>query len=216
MKKIFLGLDLSMKGTGAYKIILNDDGSKEFDFMGFTEVKKVSSDKVHLTKKEMYDSNYPRFYFVAKKLKEFIGNETDATYYAVVEDYSQGSVHRVFDIAEFIGIVKFELLTMGIDISIKTIPPTTIKKYASGNGLADKMQLHWKYSEEEDSDLKADLSQWEHAVSPRADIVDAYFMASLCMDLVLSTDRMKKFSKVRDNKKSVALFEEPWIKGFTK
>jgi Holliday junction resolvasome RuvABC endonuclease subunit len=54
----------------------------------------------------------------------------------VVEGYSMGSRGRVFDIGELGGIVKVLLADMGIPVAI--VPPSCLKKFATGKGNADK------------------------------------------------------------------------------
>jgi Holliday junction resolvasome RuvABC endonuclease subunit len=90
-----------------------------------------------------------------------------------IEDYSFGSKGRVFHIAENTGLMKYKLWKRGHPITV--IPPSVIKKFATGKGNAKKEQMYeaWK------KDVSLRLTMWEKAKlgSPISDIIDSYYIA---------------------------------------
>jgi Holliday junction resolvasome RuvABC endonuclease subunit len=93
-----------------------------------------------------------------------------------LEGYSYGSTGRVFHIAENTGVLKYNLWDAKIPVEI--IPPTTIKKFATGKGNANKQKMYESFVEENPSiDLRSSLTpRSSNVISPVSDIVDAYFI----------------------------------------
>ena len=90
----------------------------------------------------------------------------DASEFVVgYEDYSFGSTHRAFSLAEFGGILKYSLFKSGAR-AINLFAPMWNKKFATGNGSADKARMIAQAAEE-CPDLKGETS----------DVCDAYFLA---------------------------------------
>lgn len=87
----------------------------------------------------------------------------------ILEDYSYGSTGRVFHIAENVGILKLKLMENGF--RYETVPPTVIKKFATGKGNSNKeaMLESWK-AEPETFELVQEKG------NPASDIVDSYFL----------------------------------------
>ena len=93
-----------------------------------------------------------------------------------LEGYSYGSTGRVFHIAENTGVLKYNLWDAKIPVEI--IPPTTIKKFATGKGNANKQKMYESFVEENpSSDIRSLLTpRSSNVISPVNDIVDAYFI----------------------------------------
>lgn len=91
-----------------------------------------------------------------------------------IEDYSFGSKGRTFHIAENAGLLKYQLYKLGI--SFATIPPTTIKKYYTGKGNADKNKMEESFRNQTGIDLYKTLGKdrGKNVISPISDIVDSY------------------------------------------
>ena len=87
----------------------------------------------------------------------------------VLEDYSYGSVGRVFHIAENVGILKHILLKQ--HFTYETIAPTTLKKFATGRGNASKDEMldAWKQESK-----RFDLIQ--ETGNPASDIIDSFYL----------------------------------------
>jgi len=91
-----------------------------------------------------------------------------------IEDYSFGSVGRVFAIAENGGVVKHQLWKNHVEY--KTIPPTVIKKFATGKGNADKQKMQECFIAETQLDIKQVLSITENQWNPSSDLIDAFYI----------------------------------------
>jgi Holliday junction resolvasome RuvABC endonuclease subunit len=93
-----------------------------------------------------------------------------------IEDYSFGSRGKVFHIAENCGILKHKLWQAGY--SFTCVPPTVIKKHATGKGNADKEKMVAAFKELTGVDLHDMILGSKKLASPVSDIVDAYYIAS--------------------------------------
>jgi len=84
-----------------------------------------------------------------------------------LEDYAYAATGRVFHIAENAGILKYKLK----NFKTQTIPPTVIKKFATGKGNASKEDMldAWK-----NEDGTFELIQ--ETGNPASDIIDSYFI----------------------------------------
>ena len=95
-----------------------------------------------------------------------------------IEDYSMGSKGRVFGIAENTAILKYKLYEA--ELPFTTIPPTVIKKFATGKGNADKDMMYKAFIGRNNPDIMKFYAEKSTKVgSPVSDIVDAYFIALL-------------------------------------
>lgn len=92
-----------------------------------------------------------------------------------IEDYSFGSKGKVFHIAENCGLLKYKLWEIGLRFT--TIPPTVIKKFATGKGNADKAKMHETFLAETGENLIPYFSKSGTLTSPVTDIVDSYYIA---------------------------------------
>ena len=92
-----------------------------------------------------------------------------------LEDYAYGATGRVFNIAENMGILKKQLKETGFKYTM--IPPTVIKKYATGKGNASKDLMYETFLSETQVDLRSQLSPKSTKISnPVSDIVDSYYI----------------------------------------
>jgi len=95
----------------------------------------------------------------------------------LIENYAFGGSGRVYQIGENCGILKY--LLSEVDIDVDLLPPTALKKFATGKGNAKKQQMIEQFESETGVDL------WEHFCikkgktipSPIDDIVDSYYLA---------------------------------------
>ena len=92
-----------------------------------------------------------------------------------MENYAYGATGRVFNIAENTGILKKQLREAGFKYTV--IPPTVIKKYATGKGNASKDLMYETFLSETQVDLQSQLSPKSTKISnPVSDIVDSYYI----------------------------------------
>jgi hypothetical protein len=99
-----------------------------------------------------------------------------------LEGYSYGSTGRVFHIAENTAILKHEM--WGWQMNFEIIPPTVIKKFATGKGNANKELMYEAFeSENPGINLRSRLTpRSSNIISPVSDIVDSYFIAKCGFD----------------------------------
>lgn len=100
-----------------------------------------------------------------------------------IEDYSMGSKGKVFHIAENLGILKYNLYT-NKGYETRTIPPSVIKKFATGKGNANKEKMEESFIEETGINLKKLLGQTKKQWSPSGDIIDSYYIAKYMWSMV--------------------------------
>ena len=90
-----------------------------------------------------------------------------------IEDYSFGSTGRVFHIAENLGLLKYKLkMECGWDYTL--LPPSVIKKFATGKGNANKDLMLHAFQEETYTNLGKVFDTTSK--SPVSDVADAYFI----------------------------------------
>jgi Holliday junction resolvasome RuvABC endonuclease subunit len=117
-----------------------------------------------------WESQQERFHALSNWIMVHLKLDPNIKVY--LEDYSLGSTGRVFNIAENTGILKYNLYIQGN----KTIlmPPSIVKKYATGKGNANKELMYEVFYDETKIDLEKILNC--SISNPLTDIVDAYFI----------------------------------------
>ena len=90
-----------------------------------------------------------------------------------IEDYSYASTGRVFHIAENLGLLKYKLkMECGWDYNL--IPPSVIKKFATGKGNANKELMLDAFEKDTGTNLAKVFDTTSK--SPVSDVADAYFI----------------------------------------
>ena len=98
----------------------------------------------------------------------------------LIEDYSFGSKGKVFNLAENCGILKYMLYKA--EYKFFTVPPTVVKKYATGKGNATKEKMYETFLNETFIELHNIISPTTKLGSPTTDIVDAWYIARYMID----------------------------------
>lgn len=111
-----------------------------------------------------------RYEYIADQFVEFIQEYKINTIY--LEDYSFGSTGRVFGIAENAGLLKYKLYKLGVEINL--VPPTVVKKFASGKGNANKNLMYESFVQETGKTFNIEGSK--DIGNPYSDIVDSYWL----------------------------------------
>lgn len=106
-----------------------------------------------------------------------------------IEGYSMGSVGAVFSIAENTAILKNALYLNNIKYNV--VAPTTLKKYATGKGNADKLQMYERFTKETQTDPRK-VYDGEKAKlgSPFTDIADSYWLAHYSKTVIAANDHI--------------------------
>ena len=96
--------------------------------------------------------------------------------YVGLEGYAYGASGRaIFQIAENCGLLKYKLWEAGIAVDV--IPPTKVKKDATGKGNADKRKMVDAFMLDTGIDLQKLITPNRRSIgSPVSDIADAYFI----------------------------------------
>jgi len=92
----------------------------------------------------------------------------------MLEDYSFGSTGRTFQIGENTGLLKYKIKSS--KITYETVPPTVLKKFATGKGNAKKELLNETFKQTVGIDVKVLLEQSDKSWNPSSDIIDAYYL----------------------------------------
>ena len=143
-------------------------------FFFLTDNKRLvsTSDRFKGTLHSPWSCNEERYLNITNWALKLIGDFVPDKVF--IEDYSYGSTGRVFNIAENAGLLKHYLYLY--KFKFVTIPPTVIKKFATGKGNANKELMNQSFVEQCGLDIKNMLqlspSQW----NPSSDIIDSYYI----------------------------------------
>jgi hypothetical protein len=109
-----------------------------------------------------------------------------------LEDYSMASKGRVFHIAENTAILKY--LIHQNNYPVTTVPPTVLKKHATGKGNARKPDMGKIFFEKTGLDLAKTLGYTASKPmedSPMSDIQDAYLLALYGLDKIANHSQLE-------------------------
>lgn len=126
-----------------------------------------------------WENQQERFDNLSDIFMEYITNYASGNkIHVFLEGYSYGSKGKVFHIAENTGILKHKLYMNGIGFT--EVPPSNIKKWATGKGNANK-ELMEKHFNEQHTKFKAPLRELigmgkVKSSSPISDIIDSYYI----------------------------------------
>ena len=176
------GIDYSMTSPA---ICLYDDTAGEFKFENCTIYYLTQNKKYEVEFKNVHGEYFE--YATEMERYDIISSffldrmlEMAPIDMAYIEDYSMGSKGRVFHIAENTGVFKYRMWQFGIHF--QTIPPTVIKKFATGKGNANKERMQEVFESEHTIRLKEELNQTEKQWNPSSDIIDAYYICKYGVD----------------------------------
>ncbi len=142
------------------------------EFTWLTDTKKYAITRDNLFGKVMpkYSSDMERYANISDWALVALEGSRGIT----IEGYSMGSTGRVFNLAENAGILKYRLYNLRYSVDV--VPPTVIKKFATGKGNANKWKMQDTFIKETGIDLKEELGMTELMWSPSGDIIDAFYM----------------------------------------
>lgn len=176
-KPIYMGIDYSMTSPA----VCVWDGFSEFSFgncrlYALTPSRKFTGKFLHninITLNDYNkDDNNLRFDLISNWVDEIrIKYKVSEVF---LEGYAMGASGRVFHIGENTGILKHKLFNAGVKISV--IPPTVVKKFATGKGNANKEKMNEVFSVENSLNLKKILNQTDKQWNPSCDIIDAFYI----------------------------------------
>jgi Holliday junction resolvasome RuvABC endonuclease subunit len=177
----FAGVDYSMTSPA---MVIYDD-TKPFCFENchayyMTMTKKYETHFANVTGVHFeYSSQMDRFDKISEYFLTMILHHKATVVY--IEDYSMGSKGKVFHIGENTGIFKYKVWNEQNDVV--GVPPTVIKKFATGKGNSNKERMEESFKEENPKiDLKFELNMTARQWNPSSDIIDAYYVCKYAHD----------------------------------
>lgn len=167
-----VGIDYSLSSPCLCICESDNFGFSKCKFYYLTDNKKFNVDVDNLQGElhVHYFVEEERFYNITKWVLDKL-KEGDIIY---MEGYSMGSTGRVFNIAENAGLLKHYLWKRKHTYNI--VPPTVIKKFATGKGNANKQLLQDCFEAETGYYIKKKLSMTEKQSNPSSDIIDSYYI----------------------------------------
>jgi Holliday junction resolvasome RuvABC endonuclease subunit len=177
---IFIGIDYSMTSPGI--CVMDHSGNIDIYALCDSHVDKKCYKEGKFTfytlkDKEPWKTPIERFDRLARKVLAIInrydlGEEKPIIY---IEGYSMASKGQVFHIAENAAVLKHYFFQVGL--KYREIAPTTLKKFATGSGRAQKEDMHDAFMKETGIDLKGQITPNRKLGSPVTDLIDAYYLA---------------------------------------
>tara|TARA_Y100001972_G_C7633047_1_gene317789 strand:+ start:894 stop:1463 length:570 start_codon:yes stop_codon:yes gene_type:complete len=127
--------------------------------------------KGYLTAQERYENIAD---WVIDTIKSYYPEHIAKITYPLInlEDYSFASKGKTFHIAENMGLLKYKFYKS--DIPFQLIAPSSIKKFATGKGNANKEMMIDAFKEKAGIDLLTELDCGYN--SPASDVADSYFI----------------------------------------
>jgi Holliday junction resolvasome RuvABC endonuclease subunit len=174
------GIDPSMNSTGICIMELDQEtfDIKSIAFQGYhmTINRCIEYDNVKIThigtkytKLNMFDRQNLAYNIMLKCLNN--------TTHIAFENYAFGKTHTrsLIQLAEFNGGFKKLLYDMGKGIIL--YPPKSIKRFATGNGNADKIAMSATFRKEYPNLYPSIFNEMKQDDSPHADLCDAFWIA---------------------------------------
>jgi Holliday junction resolvasome RuvABC endonuclease subunit len=184
---IIAGVDYSLCGPS---ICIYNGSNKKFTFTNcsfyfLTNTKKFAtyfSNNIIGENFDDFNHEVERYQTIADwALEILMGCE-----HVCIEGYAYAAQsNRVFQIAENTGLLKYKLYQLGIPVTI--VPPTEVKKFATGKGNSDKNSMYSFFEAETKCDLKSmfyPTNPPKEITSPISDISDSYFICKYLFDKV--------------------------------
>lgn len=170
-----IGIDLSLTSPACCFFNGEEFNFEQCKFWYYTSNKKLEVNippTVGVLAKH-YDSDQERYHNIFAWLFNIIN--WCAPDHIFIEDYSFASTGRVFNIAENCGILKYNLWKAGITFT--TIPPTVVKKAATGKGNSNKAAMEIAFIQQTGFNIRSHLQLSESVSNPVSDIIDSFYVA---------------------------------------
>lgn len=176
-----LGVDMSLNGTAA--VILQ--GGQMIDYWFFTSKKKLAQDPHAVFCKfagpDKEQNHADRLHLIINWMMEMLTN--NLIMISAFEDYAFAAKGRVFSIGELGGLMKYLFFVRNIPYRLYS--PQSIKKFVTGSGGADKIQMVMRV-----------MKRWGHDFTKydehSSDLADAFGTAKLLeMELKVRRGQIK-------------------------
>lgn len=175
IQMIVVGIDYSLTSPC---VCVSRDRTFSNSFFYFLNDRKTVQGKFHNIlgeEHEEYLTDQERYENIASWVLTILADFDKKDVVILIEDYSFGSKGKVFNLAENCGILKYMLYKQ--NYKFFTVPPTVVKKFATGKGNATKEKMYDAFVAETGVDLHNIISPTTKLGSPTTDIVDAWYIA---------------------------------------
>lgn len=159
-------------------VCISRDKTFSNSYFYFLTDRKTVVGKVHNIlgeQHEEYLTDQERYENIASWVLTILSSLDKNNLVIMIEDYSFGSKGKVFNLAENCGLLKYLLYKNGYRFF--TVPPTVVKKFATGKGNATKEKMYDAFVKDTFVDLHTIISPTTKLGSPTTDIVDAWYIA---------------------------------------
>lgn len=224
---IIAGLDLSPTSSGIVKFILDENFEileiKRLGFYGYKHLKRKTFEIPRFKDIISYDEDQYEFYNSTIMMHEHIFEFLKDCDYVAQENFAFNAMGNLTAISEFSGAIKFFLLKNGC--KIRLLSPTQNKQMATGSGA------HWIHKPEmEDAFNKLEMKKFyvddlpeipvhkkgknvglrdKDGISPRSDLIDAYFLAYALYNELLIRNNIKKLEELPEAVQKVLTHTTP-------
>ena len=172
---MIIGVDYSLTSPAVCLFQGGDFTFENCKYFYLSSVKKTLRDNEHFkgTMYPEYSNALQRYNNISKWVLGIVEEYNVTRVY--IEDYAFAAVGKVFHIAENTGVLKYRLWKE-YGILAEAVPPTVIKKAASGKGNANKEAMQQAFTNETGFNLKEYLQLTDSQWNPSSDIIDSYYI----------------------------------------
>ena len=172
---VVCGIDYSMTSPA---ICVHDGDTWSYNNCTFYYI--VAKEKLLIEKDQYKSSLYPEWEHNIQRFDNLGSWSIDIltsrnVEVAYIEGYAFGAKGLVFNMAENGGILKHKIWMAGIFQEV--VPPSVIKKFATGKGNSNKEKMYEAFIEETGIDVRKEIDMINNSWNPVSDIVDAYYIA---------------------------------------
>jgi len=183
---IVVGIDYSLTSPC---VCVSKDKTFTNSFFYYLNDRKTVQGKFHNIlgeQHEEYLTDQERYENIASWVLTILADFKKEDVVILIEDYSFGSKGKVFNIAENCGILKYMLYKRGYKFF--TVPPTVVKKFATGKGNATKEKMYETFLKDTFVDLHNIISPTTKLGSPTTDVVDSWYIAKYMIEKMEKED----------------------------
>jgi Holliday junction resolvasome RuvABC endonuclease subunit len=169
-----IGIDLSLTSPALCYFKGEEFNLEQCEFFYMSKSKKLFGPRSPFYGTEMFDhiSDMDRYVQISAWVFSCIDHITPD--HIFIEDYAYASTGRVFNIAENCGILKYNLWKAGF--SYTCIPPTVVKKTATGKGNSNKAAMEEAFLQQTGFNIRNHLQLSQSVSNPISDIIDSFYV----------------------------------------
>ena len=177
--RTYIGLDLSLTGTGAVQI--DDHGqvlsvlawsTSEREVAQAAKAKRDYSLELHLSpevKQGDAHASWLRTVDVTDTLRRWLDRRVQGTTQVAIEDHAYGvKTNAVYRLGHLHGLVRYNVNDLGLPFLL--VEPTTVKFFATNKGRAEKAEMIA-------ATVDKGFDLWDFGASTRHNVADAFWLA---------------------------------------